>query len=67
MKDKFEDGKPIHIFESGSILQYLADRYDNDHKISYPRGTREYYDINSWVSRQPRTRLVQDELLTLMM
>lgn len=31
-------------------MQYLADRYDTEHKISYPRGTREYYDINSWVS-----------------
>ncbi|KAK8054254.1 hypothetical protein PG996_013555 [Apiospora saccharicola] len=50
--DKFEDGKPIHIFESGSILQYLADRYDIEHKISYPRGTREYYDINSWIMWQ---------------
>ena len=65
MKDKFEDGKPIHIFESGSILQYLADRYDTDHKISYPRGTREYYDVNSWVSCYPR--LSRDELLTSVM
>ncbi|KAK8070213.1 Disulfide-bond oxidoreductase YfcG [Apiospora phragmitis] len=50
--DKFEDGKPIHISESGSILQYLVDRYDTEHKISYPRGTRKYYEINNWIMWQ---------------
>lgn len=35
------DGKEIDIFESGSIMQYLVDTYDTDHKISYPRGSRE--------------------------
>ena len=49
MTDKLESGETIRIFESGSILQYLVDRYDGDHKISYPRGTKEYYDTNNWV------------------
>lgn len=43
------DGSPIRLFESGSIMQYLVDRYDTEHKVSYPRGTREYYEVNSWV------------------
>lgn len=43
------DGKPIHIFESGSIMQYLVDRYDTTHKISYPRGTREWIETNNWL------------------
>ncbi|KAH8799079.1 glutathione S-transferase II [Xylogone sp. PMI_703] len=43
------DGQLISIFESGSILQYLADRYDPHYKISYPRGTREYYEMNNWL------------------
>lgn len=51
LTDKLENGEPIRIFESGSILQYLVDRYDKDHKISYPRGTKEYYETNNWVSR----------------
>jgi glutathione S-transferase len=50
MTDKFTDGQTIRIFESGSILQYLVDRYDPDYKISYPKGTREYYEVNNWVS-----------------
>ena len=47
--DTHTDGSPIRIFESGSILLYLADRYDTKHKLSYPFGTREYYEVNNWV------------------
>jgi len=47
--DTFTDGKTIRLFESGSILQYLADEYDKDYKISYPKGTREFYEMNSWL------------------
>ncbi|GAW18928.1 hypothetical protein ANO14919_084110 [Xylariales sp. No.14919] len=46
------DGKQIRIFESGAILQYLVDRYDKDHKVSYPFGTPEYYETNSWLMWQ---------------
>lgn len=52
MTDTFTDGKPIRIFESGSILQYLIERYDKDHKLSYPYGSREYWEINNWVMWQ---------------
>lgn len=47
--DTFTDGQQIRLFESGSILQYLAEQYDKDHKISYPAGTREAYEVNSWL------------------
>lgn len=50
LTDTFSDGKIIRLFESGSIQQYLVDEYDTEHKISYPRGTREYYEVNNWVS-----------------
>ncbi|KAK3359894.1 glutathione S-transferase [Lasiosphaeria hispida] len=49
LTDKLADGSPINLFESGSILQYLVDRYDPEHKLSYPHGTREYYEVNSWL------------------
>ena len=45
----FSDGKPIHLFESGNIMQYLVSRYDFDYKISYPPGTREFYEMNNWL------------------
>ncbi|KAK9413196.1 putative Glutathione S-transferase [Seiridium unicorne] len=47
--DTFTDGSTIRIFESGSILQYLVERYDTGHKISYPKGTREYWEVNNWL------------------
>jgi len=47
--DKFTDGETIRLFESGSIQQYLVERYDTEHKISYPKGTREYYETNNWL------------------
>ncbi|ETI23556.1 hypothetical protein G647_05358 [Cladophialophora carrionii CBS 160.54] len=49
LTDTLEDGTPINLFESGSIQQYLVDRYDTEHKISYPRGSKEYYQTNNWL------------------
>lgn len=49
LTDTFKDGKTIRLFESGSIQQYLVAEYDTEYKISYPPGTREYYEMNSWV------------------
>ncbi|KAL6803789.1 glutathione S-transferase [Trichoderma sp. SZMC 28012] len=47
--DKFDDGESIRVFEGGSILQYLTDRYDPEHKLSFPKGSREYYECNNWL------------------
>jgi hypothetical protein len=30
-------------------MQYLAEQYDKDNKISYPAGSREHYEVNNWV------------------
>lgn len=49
MTDTFTDGQKIRLFESGSILTYLVEQYDNDHKISFPKGTREHYEMVSWL------------------
>ncbi|KAJ5287646.1 hypothetical protein N7478_003332 [Penicillium angulare] len=40
------------VFESGSILLYLADKYDTDRKISYAPGTPEYIEQLSWIMFQ---------------
>lgn len=44
--DCFTDGQEIRVFESGSVMQYLVDRYDTEYKISYPRGTREFVEVS---------------------
>ncbi|EGO60448.1 hypothetical protein NEUTE1DRAFT_56840 [Neurospora tetrasperma FGSC 2508] len=49
LTDKLEDGTPIALFESGAIMQYLVERYDKDHKVSYPQGSKEYYQTQSWL------------------
>jgi len=48
----FKDGKELSIMESGAILEYLADTYDTEHKISYPRGSREYWEQQQWLHFQ---------------
>ncbi|KAK4970425.1 Glutathione S-transferase 2 [Elasticomyces elasticus] len=49
LTDTFSDGQKIRLFESGSIMQYLVARYDTEHKISFPPGTREFYEMNNWL------------------
>ncbi|KXL50481.1 hypothetical protein M433DRAFT_548306 [Acidomyces richmondensis BFW] len=42
---KHEDGTPIRVFESGSIMQNLVQRYNKDCKIIYPSGSREQVEV----------------------
>jgi len=49
LTDTFTDGETINLFESGSIMEYLVDRYDSDHKISFPKGTRDWYAMKNWL------------------
>lgn len=49
LTDTFDDGKQIRLFESGSILQYLVATYDKNFQISYPPGSREFYETNNWL------------------
>jgi glutathione S-transferase len=39
----------VNIFESGGIFYYLINRYDTEHKISFPRGSREDLEMWNWV------------------
>jgi glutathione S-transferase len=50
--DKDADGSTIRVFESGAILEYLVAKYDKDHKLSYPYGSKEHWEVISWLMWQ---------------
>lgn len=37
------------LWESGAIIEYLVDRYDKQHKLSFEQGTPEYYQMKQWL------------------
>ncbi|KAF7588403.1 hypothetical protein BBP40_005732 [Aspergillus hancockii] len=47
--DTFSDGQEIHIWESGNVLKYLVEQYDPEYRLWYPHGTRESYELFSWL------------------
>lgn len=49
LTDTFDDGEPIRLFESGSMMQYLVATYDKDFKISFRPGSRESYEMTNWL------------------
>ncbi|CRG82878.1 hypothetical protein PISL3812_00224 [Talaromyces islandicus] len=42
----------ITIWESGAIIEYLMDVYDKQHTISFPAGSKEYYESKQWLHYQ---------------
>lgn len=43
--DTLEDGSEVNVWESGSIMLYLVERYDHEGRISYARGTKEWVEV----------------------
>jgi glutathione S-transferase len=42
----------ITVWESGAIIEYLIERYDTEHKLSFAQGTPEYYHAKQWLFYQ---------------
>lgn len=42
-------GKPKRVFEGASIQLYLCEKYDKDHKISFPYDSDEYWESVEWM------------------
>ncbi|KAF3934537.1 Glutathione-S-transferase [Dactylella cylindrospora] len=38
--------------ETGAILLYLADNYDPEHKLSFPKNSREHWEMVQWLMWQ---------------
>ncbi|RMD39980.1 hypothetical protein DV735_g5161, partial [Chaetothyriales sp. CBS 134920] len=47
-----DDNNKLRVFESGAILLYLVDQYDHSNTLTYPHGSREYYELLSWLMWQ---------------
>lgn len=42
-------GKEKRVFEGASIQLYLCERYDREHKISFPYDSDEYWECVEWM------------------
>ncbi|KAF3483018.1 glutathione transferase [Arthroderma uncinatum] len=48
----YDPNTDLTIWESGAIVIYLIDKYDKDHKLSFPHDTNEYHLANQWLHFQ---------------
>lgn len=39
----------LTLWESGAIIEYLVEKYDTEHKISFEAGTLESYHAKQWL------------------
>jgi glutathione S-transferase len=39
----------ITLWETGAIVEYLVEKYDTDHKISFAPGTKESWQAKQWL------------------
>ncbi|KAK3710963.1 Glutathione S-transferase 2 [Vermiconidia calcicola] len=42
-------GKPKRVFEGASIQLYLCEKYDKEHRISFPYDSDEYWEMVEWM------------------
>lgn len=45
----YDPNTDLTLWESGAIIQYLVDRYDQEHKLSFPSGSNEAWSASQWL------------------
>ncbi|KAL1793791.1 hypothetical protein ACET3X_008773 [Alternaria dauci] len=45
----YDPNTNLTLWESGAIIEYLVDKYDRQHRLSFPQGSDEYYLAKQWL------------------
>jgi glutathione S-transferase len=45
----YDPNTDLTLWESGAIIEYLIERYDTTHKLSFAPGTAETYHAKQWL------------------
>jgi len=45
----YDPNTDLTLWESGAILEYLIERYDTTHKLSFPPGSNEAWHAKQWL------------------
>jgi glutathione S-transferase len=45
----FDPNTDITLWETGAIIEYLIERYDTEHRLSFAPGTPEFYHAKQWL------------------
>lgn len=45
----YDPNTDITLWESGAVVEYLIERYDHTHRLSFPPGTAEAYHAKQWL------------------
>jgi glutathione S-transferase len=45
----YDPNTDLTLWESGAIVEYLVEKYDTENKISYPRGSNEWFLTKQWL------------------
>lgn len=48
----YDPNTDLTLWESGAIVEYIIEKYDTDHKLSFPAGTPEYYHAKQYLIYQ---------------
>ena len=45
----YDPNTDLTLWESGAIVEYLVDKYDPEHKLSFPAGSSDAYHAKQWL------------------